>query len=44
MTKLDLLVKEVEKHSNLFIQMHNSPDPDAVASAFGLQYLLLEKV
>jgi len=43
MTKLDLLVKEVEKHSNLFIQMHNSPDPDAVASAFGLQYLLLEK-
>ncbi|MBP7175397.1 MAG: DHH family phosphoesterase [Thermoclostridium sp.] len=23
-----------------FIQMHNSPDPDSIASAYGLQYLL----
>lgn len=26
----------------VFIQMHNSPDPDSIASAFGLQYLLAE--
>lgn len=43
MTKLDLLIKNIEKHNKLFIQMHNSPDPDAVGSAFGLQYLLLQK-
>lgn len=43
MSKLDLLVKYIEKHNKLFIQMHNSPDPDAVGSAFGLQYLLLQR-
>lgn len=41
MTKLDLLLKKLENYNKLFIQMHNSPDPDAVGSAFGLQYLLL---
>lgn len=27
---------------NLYIQTHNFPDPDAIGSAFGLQYLLSE--
>lgn len=43
MTKLDLLIKAIGEHKKLFIQMHNSPDPDAVASAFALQYLLLQR-
>ena len=28
-------------HKHVFIQTHNFPDPDAIASAYGLQYLLL---
>ena len=27
-------------HRHVFIQTHNFPDPDAIASAYGLQYLL----
>ena len=39
MTKLDQLISKInQKH--VYIQMHNFPDPDAIASAFGLQELL----
>lgn len=30
-------------NKHVFIQTHNFPDPDAIASAFGLQYLLGQK-
>ena len=39
MTKLDELVSRIGSN-NVVIQTHNFPDPDAIASAFGLQYLL----
>lgn len=39
MTDLEKLV-DVLKEGRVFIQMHNYPDPDAIASAFGLQKLL----
>ncbi len=31
---------EILSEGNVYIQMHNYPDPDAIASAFGLQHLL----
>ena len=41
MTKLDKLVDLLkEAPDEVFIQPHNVPDPDAIASSFGLQYLL----
>lgn len=39
MTKLDELVSVI-KTKKVYIQTHNFPDPDAIASAFGLQKLL----
>ena len=39
MTKLDELVTII-KGKSVVIQTHNFPDPDAIATAFGLQYLL----
>ena len=36
---LDLV--ELCKGHNIYIQTHNFPDPDAIASAYGLQKLLL---
>ena len=36
---IDELFKIIYGH-NIYIQMHNSPDPDAIASAYGLQQLL----
>ncbi|MBO4926633.1 MAG: DHH family phosphoesterase [Clostridiales bacterium] len=39
MTKLDELAALIG-NKNVVIQTHNFPDPDAVATAFGLQYLL----
>lgn len=39
MTKLDQLISKI-KQKHVYIQMHNFPDPDAIASAFGLQELL----
>lgn len=39
MTKLDMLT-DVIGNKKVVIQTHNFPDPDAMASAFGLQYLL----
>ena len=39
MTKLDELVSNI-KNEHVYIQTHNFPDPDAIASAYGLQRLL----
>ncbi len=39
MTKLDALIKIITKE-HVYIQMHNYPDQDALASAYGLQALL----
>lgn len=39
MTKLDELIKKITK-KHIYIQMHNYPDQDALASALGLQSLL----
>ena len=38
MTKLDELVTQINRE-HVYIQTHNFPDPDAIASAFGLQEL-----
>ncbi len=42
MTKLEQLVSKITKE-HIYIQTHNFPDPDAIATAFGLQVLLAEK-
>ena len=42
MTRLDKIL-ECIKEDKVYIQMHNFPDPDAVASAYGLQKLLEKK-
>ena len=39
MTRLDQLISKISRE-HVYIQMHNFPDPDAIASAFGLQELL----
>ena len=39
MTRLDELLKEINRE-HVYIQTHNFPDPDAIASAYGLQNLL----
>lgn len=39
MTKLDELLMQI-KRGHIYIQTHNFPDPDAIASAYGLQRLL----
>lgn len=39
MTRLEQLISKISKE-HVYIQMHNFPDPDAIASAFGLQELL----
>ena len=44
MTNLDQLVELLKQAPDeVFIQPHNVPDPDALASSFGLQYLLKQK-
>lgn len=43
MTKLEKLVDYLKTGERIFIQMHNSPDPDSIATAYGLWYLLKEK-
>lgn len=43
MKKIDTLIELLKKAEEVFIQTHNSPDPDAIASAFGLQYLLSQR-
>jgi len=42
MTKLEQLVSKINRE-HVYIQMHNFPDPDAIASAFGLRELLKHK-
>lgn len=42
MTKLDEII-ECISNRHVYIQTHNFPDPDAIASAYGLQYLLKKK-
>lgn len=39
MTKLDELLEQINR-DHVYIQTHNFPDPDAIASAYGLQELL----
>ncbi len=39
MTKLDELIQSI-KNTHVYVQMHNYPDQDALASAMGLQSLL----
>ncbi len=39
MTKLDEIISQIKK-KHVYIQTHNFPDPDAIASAYGLQELL----
>lgn len=41
-SKINQLVDILKGH-RVLIQTHNCPDPDAMASAYGLQYLLKEK-
>lgn len=36
---IDNMIKAI-RNKHVYIQMHNFPDPDAIASALGLQYLL----
>lgn len=40
--ELQEIIRIIQQHpdSNIYIQTHNYPDPDAVATAAGLQYLL----
>ncbi len=40
MTKFEQLLKYIT-HPHVYIQTHNFPDPDAIASAYGLQQLLM---
>ncbi len=42
MIDIDNMIKSL-RNRHVYIQMHNFPDPDAIASAFGLQYLLQAK-
>lgn len=42
MIDIDEMLKSI-RNKHVYIQMHNFPDPDAIASAFGLQYLLKAK-
>ncbi len=39
MTNLDQLLRQINRE-HVYIQTHNFPDPDAIASAYGLQRLL----
>jgi nanoRNase/pAp phosphatase (c-di-AMP/oligoRNAs hydrolase) len=39
MIDIDNMIKSL-RNKHVYIQMHNFPDPDAIASAYGLQYLL----
>mgnify|MGYP004500040747 FL=1 len=39
MTKLEQIIQQINRR-HVYIQTHNFPDPDAIASAYGLQELL----
>ena len=42
--RLEQLLRAIEGASSILILPHNDPDPDAIASAVALRYLLLEKL
>lgn len=42
MTNLDQLLRQINRE-HVYIQTHNFPDPDAIASAYGLQRLLASR-
>jgi nanoRNase/pAp phosphatase (c-di-AMP/oligoRNAs hydrolase) len=42
-TRLDLLLEAVAGRNTLLILPHNDPDPDAIASALALRYLLMKQ-
>ncbi|MDH3348020.1 MAG: DHH family phosphoesterase [Desulfobulbaceae bacterium] len=43
MNNLKILIEDLKKNTNsVYIQCHDYPDPDAVSSAFGLQYTFSE--
>ncbi len=42
--RLDRLLKAIGQADSMLILPHNDPDPDAIASAVALRYLLLEKL
>lgn len=42
MTKLDKMISSI-RGEKVYIQTHNFPDPDAIASAYGIQFLLKAK-
>lgn len=39
MTRFEQLLEQINRE-HVYIQTHNFPDPDAIASAYGLQRLL----
>lgn len=39
----DILIDLLNHEKHVFIQTHDFPDPDAIAAAFGMQYLLHKK-
>ena len=39
----DRLLKVLADHDQVLVVTHDNPDPDAIASSFGLQYLLKQK-
>jgi nanoRNase/pAp phosphatase (c-di-AMP/oligoRNAs hydrolase) len=42
--RLQSLLAAIDEASDILILTHNDPDPDAVASALALRYLLAEKL
>ena len=42
MTKFEELLQQINRQ-HVYIQTHNFPDPDAIASAYGLKVLLEKK-
>ena len=43
MTKFEELLQQINRQ-HVYIQTHNFPDPDAIASAYGLKRLLATRV
>ena len=41
--RLEALANVLENQTSVLILPHNDPDPDAIATAVGLRYLLKEK-
>lgn len=43
MTKLEEILSYI-KGKSVYVQMHNFPDPDAIASAYGMKSCLKQRV